>query len=176
MPGRRLSTTLAGLFAVLVTPAAFAASSATATPTTAPRNVTAVIQLPARTARAGRPVHGSLVLRNTGRRTLDLRQGCTPQWQVVLGRGRSAPPVAFSMICGTAPFRVPPGTTKRPFTLSTRADGCAADAAQVTADLPQCGADGRPPPLAPGRYRAFLVSSGGDFPTADPVKLRLTRR
>jgi hypothetical protein len=142
----------------------------------APKGVTATISLPSRTARAGRDVKGKLVLKNSGSTTVDLRDVCTPKWQAVLGKGRTAPPVAFTMECGVDPFPVKPGTTKLPFTLSTRYGGCTKDATQVTADLPRCGADGLPPALRTGRYRVFLVANQSSFPTAAPVRLRLVRR
>jgi hypothetical protein len=112
--------------------------------------ITAEIRFASRTAPEGRKLRGTLFLRNPTKHTIDLNDSCRPQWQVILGQGAEAPGVAFSMLCGTEPFRVRPGTTKLPFTVSTR-------------------------DLDPGRYRAFLVASTESFPSAKPVRVRVTR-
>jgi hypothetical protein len=98
--------------------------------------------------KSGRKLRGSLVLTNHTKESVDLNHGCTPKWDVVLGRGRKAPGVAFSLVCGTASFVIGPGAHKEPFTVPTTG-------------------------LRAGRYRAFLVSSDPKFPTARPVPLTI---
>jgi len=112
--------------------------------------VTARIVLARSRVSEGKPAKGTLMLANPGKQTVDLRTECTPQWDVALGRGREAPPVAFTQICGTKPFPVRPGVNRYPFESATKG-------------------------LSPGRYRAFLVSSDPSFPSARPVALRVVR-
>ena len=119
---------------------------ATAVPTVAAGRVTARLELPSTRLRAGSTIHGKLVLTNSGDLPVDLNQGCTPKWVVVLGRGTRPPGVAFSLDCGVEPFVVKPGTSTRPFELAV----------------------GR---RKPGRYRAFLVSDDPAFPKARPVRV-----
>jgi hypothetical protein len=120
-------------------------------PTTAPTGrITAEIRFASRTVREGRNLRGTLFLRNPTKHTIDLNDGCRPQWQVALGTGTTPPGVAFPMLCGTKPFPVRPGTTKLPFTVSTSG-------------------------LDPGRYRAFLIASTESFPSAKPVPVRVSR-
>jgi hypothetical protein len=137
--------------------AAFALVSAVAAPTmatsaaTAPATaVTAKLVVRSSGVTEGTPLRGRLVLTNSGDRTVDLNDGCAPKWTVVLGRGRTAPGVAFSMECSPAPFRTAPGDTERRFRVDT---------------------DDR----RPGRYRLFLVASAPSFPEAKPVKVRIVR-
>lgn len=108
--------------------------------------VTARIALPSTRLPARSTVHGHLVLTNSGDRPADLTQGCTPKWDVVLGRGARPPDVAFTLDCGVEKFVVKPGTTRLPFELRV----------------------GR---RKPGRYRAFLVASDASFPRAVPVRV-----
>jgi hypothetical protein len=108
--------------------------------------VTARIDLPSTRLRSASTVKGRLVLTNSGDLPVDLNQGCTPKWEVVLGKGPKPPGVAFTLECGVEPFVVPPGTTRLPFGLRV----------------------GR---RRPGRYRAFLVASDPSFPHAKPVKV-----
>ena len=108
--------------------------------------VTARIALPSTRLPARSTVHGHLVLTNSGDRPVDLNQGCTPKWDVVLGRGTRPPDVAFTLDCGATKFVVPPGTTRLAFELRV----------------------GR---RKPGTYRAFLVASEPSVPTARPVRV-----
>ena len=80
--------------------------------------MTARLELPSTRLRAGSTVHGKLVLTNSGDLPVDLNQGCTPKWEVVLGRGPRPPGVAFTLDCGVEPFVVKPGTSKLPFELA----------------------------------------------------------
>jgi hypothetical protein len=130
---------VSGLMAPGVTTAAVAATG-----------VTAELVLPSTRVAPGTPLRGTLVLTNRGDHAVDLNDGCAPKWDVVLGRGRTPPGVAFSMECSPAPFRVAPGTTERKFRVDTT---------------------GR----RPGRYRAFLVASQPSFPEATPVKVRIVK-
>ena len=108
--------------------------------------VTARIALSSSRLPARSTVKGHLVLTNSGDRPVDLNQGCTPKWDVVLGKGPHPPEVAFTLDCGAAKFVVKSGTTRLPFELHV----------------------GR---RRPGKYRAFLVASDPAFPTARPVKV-----
>jgi len=123
------------------------ASAPTAPPKT---RITAEIRFASRTVREGRNLRGTLFLRNPTKHTIDLNDGCRPQWEVALGTGTTPPGVAFTDLCGTAPFPVRPGTRKLPFTVSTSG-------------------------LDPGRYRAFLIASTETFPSAKPVPVRVSR-
>jgi hypothetical protein len=115
-------------------------------PAIAAGTVTARIVLPSTRLPARSTVHGHLVLTNSGDRAVDLNHGCTPKWDVVLGRGTRPPDVAFTLDCGVTKFVVPPGTRRLPFELRV----------------------GR---RKPGTYRAFLVASDPSFPTARPVRV-----
>ena len=123
-----------------------ATSRAAAASAAAPGRVTARISLPSTRLPARSTVKGHLVLTNPGKRPIDLNQGCTPKWDVLLGRGARPPEIAFSLECGVEPFVVKPGATRLPFELRV----------------------GR---RQPGRYRAFLVASDPSFPTAPPVRV-----
>jgi hypothetical protein len=116
--------------------------------------VTARLQLDHAQVAQGKPVHGHLVFHNPGGSSVDLNHGCTPKWDVVLGSGRYAPAVAFSLECGTEPFPVKPGTTRMRFTANTNG----------------------PPRLRAGRYHAFLVASDPSFPKARPVAVRIVAK
>jgi len=135
---------------VIAVGSGFGPAGASAPTTVATGRITAEIRFASRTVRQGRKLRGTLFLRNPTKHTVDLNDGCRPQWQVVLGPGSTPPGVAFSMLCGTEPFPVRPGTTKLPVTVVTH------------------GFD-------PGRYRAFLVASTESFPSAKPVRVRVTR-
>jgi hypothetical protein len=117
-----------------------------AIPAIADGKVTARIALPSTRVAARSTVRGHLVLTNSGDQAVDLNQGCTPKWEVVLGRGTRPPGVAFSLECGVEKFIVKPGTTRLPFDLQV----------------------GR---RRPGTYRAFLVASDPSFPGASPVRV-----
>jgi hypothetical protein len=108
--------------------------------------VTARVALPSTRLTARSTVKGHLVLMNSGDQPVDLNHGCSPKWDVVLGRGPRPPGVMFTLDCGTDPFVVRPGTTRLPFELRV----------------------GR---RAPGTYRAFLVANDPAFPSAPPVKV-----
>jgi hypothetical protein len=112
--------------------------------------VTARISLPATRLPARSTVHGHLVLTNSGDRPVDLNQGCTPKWEVLLGRGAEPPGGVFTAECSPEPFVVKPGTTRLPFDLRV----------------------GR---RRPGRARAFLVASDPSFPPAPPVRVTVVR-
>jgi hypothetical protein len=156
IPGRGFERTAAkalvsALFLLVIALGTGLGPAGASAPTTAPTGrITAEIRFASRTVRAGRNLRGTLFLRNPTKHTIDLNDGCRPQWQVALGQGAEPPGVAFSMLCGTAPFPVRPGTTKLPFTVSTSG-------------------------LDPGRYRAFLVASTESFPSAKPVPVRVSR-
>jgi hypothetical protein len=120
-----------------------AAVAATKSPT-----VTAKIELAKNKVTVGKPVRGKLVLTNPGSQKVDLNTGCAPKWEIVLGTGKTAPPVAFSQECRVGPFPVNPGTNKLAFNTSTQQ-------------------------LRPGKYHAFLVSSDPSFPTAKPVPVTI---
>jgi hypothetical protein len=126
------------------------AGAATASAATGVDGVTAKLVLASRRVPAGTPLRGTLVLTNPGDRTVDLNQGCAPQWDVVLGRGRTPPQVAFTMECSPEPFRVAPGSTQRKFRVDTAGKRA-------------------------GAYRVFLVASQPSFPEAKPVKVRVVR-
>jgi hypothetical protein len=111
-------------------------------------SVTAKLVLAKSKVTSGRTLRGNLVLTNHTKQPVNLNTGCTPRWDVVLGRGKQAPGVAFSLVCGTASFPVAPGSHKSPFTATTTG-------------------------LHAGKYRAFLVSSDPTFPTARPVPLTI---
>jgi hypothetical protein len=130
----------------LAGPAAPAAAAGAAAPTA----VTARLVLRSTRVPAGTPLRGTLVLTNPGDQPLDLNDGCSPKWDVVLGRGRTPPGVAFSLECSPEPFLVAPGSTERRFRVDTA---------------------GR----RPGSYRVFLVASQPSFPDAKPVKVRIVR-
>ena len=119
---------------------------AAAAPCVTAGRVTARLALASTRLRTGTTVHGHLVLTNSGDLPVDLNQGCTPEWDVVLGKGTKPPGVAFAQICGDEAFVVKPGTTKLPFSLAV----------------------GKRPP---GHYRAFLVAGDPSFPNARPVKV-----
>jgi hypothetical protein len=121
-----------------------------ASPAIAAGTVTARIALPSTRLTARSTVKGHLVLTNSGDGAVDLNHGCTPKWEVVLGRGPRPPGVAFTLDCGVDPFLVQPGTTRLPFELRV----------------------GR---RKPGSYRAFLVASDPSFPAAPPVKVTVVR-
>jgi hypothetical protein len=120
--------------------------SAGASPAIAAGTVTARITLASSRFPARSTVKGHLVLTNSGDRPVDLNHGCTPKWEVVLGKGTQPPDVAFTLDCGVAKFVVKPGATRRRFELQV----------------------GR---RKPGKYRAFLVASDPSFPTAPPVRV-----
>jgi hypothetical protein len=142
---------VSGLILLVMVVGAGIGPAGASTPVTAPTGrITAEIRFASRTVSEGRKLRGTLVLRNPTKHTIDLNDGCRPQWQVALGQGKEPPGVAFSMLCDTAPFPVRPGMTKLPFTVSTRG-------------------------LDPGRYRAFLVASSENFPSAKPVRVRVSR-
>jgi hypothetical protein len=117
-----------------------------ASPAVAASSVTARMALPSTRVPARSTVKGHLVLTNSGDQPVDLTQGCTPKWQVVLGKGTRPPDVAFTLDCGVAEFVVKPGTTRLPFELRV----------------------GR---REPGKYRAFLVANDPSFPAAPPVRI-----
>jgi hypothetical protein len=110
--------------------------------------VTARIDVAKKTVAAGKPVRGTLVLLNPTRGKVDLNRICTPKWEVVLGRGKKPPPIAFSQECGVAPFPVKPGRNTYRFAVQTKN-------------------------LRAGRYHAFLVASDPSFPQAKPVAVRI---
>lgn len=115
---------------------------------TEPTPVTARLLLDKRQVKAGAPVKGRLVLTNPTAATIDLSGDCAPRWEVVLGRGKKAPPVAFSQLCETGSFPVAPGADPYPFRVSTTG-------------------------LHPGKYHAFLVASDPAFPSAKRVPVTI---
>jgi hypothetical protein len=110
--------------------------------------VTAKIELAKKQVTAGKPVRGTLVLTNRATKKVDLKQVCTPKWEVALGNAKEAPPVAFTQVCGVASFPVKPGRNKFPFETSTAG-------------------------LGAGKYHAFLVASDPTFPSAKPAPVRI---
>jgi hypothetical protein len=152
---------------------AVAAPAALAVSTTSPtvKDVTAAITLASTRVKAGAKVKGKLVLTNHSHDPVDLTITCRPLWTVVLGKGKTAPGVAFPAICGIDRFVVKPGKTRLSFTLRATYSGCTGDG-PTSPGIPRCAADGRPPPLPPGKYRAFLVASDS-FPRAPPLLVRI---
>ena len=152
---------------------AVAAPAALAVSTTSPtvKDVTAAITLASTRVKAGAKVKGKLVLTNHSHDPVDLTITCRPLWTVVLGKGKTAPDVAFPMMCVTDRFLVKPGKTRLSFTLRATYSGCTGDG-PTSPGIPRCAADGRPPPLPPGKYRAFLVASDS-FPRAPPLLVRI---
>jgi hypothetical protein len=132
---------------VLVVGAEAGTVPAAATPTTTkPSSVTAKLRLDKKRVKEGSKVKGRLVLTNPTDRTIDLSDDCAPQWDVVLGTGKKAPPIAFSQLCAVSPFPVAPGHNRYPFRVSTQG-------------------------LDPGKYHAFLVASDPSFPHAKPARV-----
>jgi hypothetical protein len=113
--------------------------------------VTAKLLLDKKQVKAGVAVKGRLVLTNPTDHTIDLRDDCAPQWDVVLGTGKKAPPVAFTQICAATPFPVKPGADPYPFRVPTKG-------------------------LEPGKYHAFLVASDPSFPHAKRVPVTIVAR
>jgi hypothetical protein len=142
-------TALASVVATFLLVSGLTAPTAT-TAGAATTGVTAKLVLSSTRVPAGTPLRGTLVLENPGNHAVDLNEGCAPKWDVVLGRGRTAPDVAFSMECSPEPFRVAPGSSERKF---------------------RVGTTGR----RPGSYRAFLVAREPSFPSAKPVKVRIVK-
>jgi hypothetical protein len=121
---------------------AAAAGAAKSTP------VTAKLLLDAKRVKVGTSVEGRLVLTNPTTKPIDLDRVCAPQWEVVLGTGKTAPPVAFNQICKVGPFKVAPGPNRHPFKVATKG-------------------------LSPGKYHAFLVASDPSFPHAKPAPVTI---
>lgn len=113
--------------------------------------ISTAIDLPSTTLVAGAMVAGALVVTNHTDHTINLTQGCQPQWAV----GLQSPTIPFNPIfpalCDIGPLLVQPGTNRLPFMLSVRYRSCAPDTSS------SCG--GSPPPLPPGAYEAVLVST-----------------
>ncbi|MFI5372306.1 MAG: hypothetical protein ACHQ52_12180 [Candidatus Eisenbacteria bacterium] len=147
---RRLRGFYAATVLLVVTAGGSAGATTAVQAQALPRSsaVSAKLVLAKKQVTAGKPVRGTLVLTNRSTKKVDLNSVCTPKWEVVLGSGKEAPPVAFSMECGVAPFPVKPGRNKFPFEASSEG-------------------------LEAGKYHAFLVASDPSFPTAKPAPVRI---
>jgi hypothetical protein len=71
-----------------------------------------------------------------------------------------------------APTEIPVGTSRYPITVRASAQGCATVA---DGPFPAC-VDGKPPPLAPGKYQARLYQSTPTVPEPKPVAVKVTVR
>jgi hypothetical protein len=137
----------------------------------APQGLTVRLVLSRTSVTAGTPIQGTLVVTNPGEKPVNLNHGCRPQYAVALTRPGFPPEVGFPALCGLRPFIIKPGQNRLPITVLTTYGACSPEA---TGTVPACR-HGRQvmPPLAPGRYRAVLVSTGLPFPAPAAVPVML---
>jgi len=147
------------------------------------------------TATAGQPIHGTLVIENTGE-PINLTKvgylevhgkreilGCMPGVLVALGNRHYRQNPAFAAQCEPAAFIVRHGTTKVPITISTFDSDClqqpGGSAAPGIKPPPPCrtGPSGTQtiPPLPPGRYSTWVVWSEM-VPVPQPKAVMVTIR
>jgi len=133
------------------------------------------IELSTNRVQAGSPLTAKLVIVNDSSKTINLSSPCRPLMDVILAN-QSMPPSAIGTPhpghCLTTPVLVHPGTTVRYLGVvpTTYLDCTASPGQQVV----QCMADGRIPPLPPGRYYAVLTGDGLALPPPTPVAVDVT--
>lgn len=97
--------------------------------------------------------------------------GCEPDFAVYLTNGNVNNEVGFNEDCSSAPFLIPHGTTRLPFTLDTTFTSCGDPA---TPNDPGCLASGGFPPLPPGTYKAEVEwSDKVPVPAPKPVSVTI---
>jgi hypothetical protein len=124
--------------------------------------------------RAGQTIHGTLVVMNRGRRSIDLNAGCGVKYTVVLHRPTSPPPtVGFFDTCTGRDFLIRPGRNDLKVQIITTYRGCTETPSQATATHPACTSSG-PPPLPLGRYATVLVGTALALPQPRSVTITLS--
>jgi hypothetical protein len=126
----------------------------------APPGLSARLELRSRFARAGRTLHGDLVVTNRTGSPVDLTalspHGCRPQFAVALVNAKVHPIVAFPTLCDARPLVLAPGATRLPF--------------DVLASSDDCGRRPSPCSVPAGKYRAELFADGQlALPAPKPV-------
>lgn len=149
-------------------------------PTTKPRTthpvarrpqapVSAQVVLPSRTIVAGSSMSGTVIIENNSGHPLNAT-GCGRLFQVALGNDKIRPSVQW-LKCLQA-FTIPVSESSYPVTVDASYLSCNSDGPQ--ADLRACRANGQPPPLPPGDYRAMLFETGTLVPAPPPTSVRVT--
>jgi len=123
--------------------------------------VSARIDLPSHTLRAGASMKGFVIVRNDTGRPVTL-PGCGTPVQVALANAHYRPSVRWEQCLQT--FTIPVGSASYPVTLAGSDETCA---------TPPAG--GQCPSLPPGAYQARLYQDGGPVVPAAPFAIELTR-
>jgi hypothetical protein len=118
---------------------------------------------------AGSSMTGHVVVENNTGHVLH-RTGCGRLFQVALGNETIHPAVSW-LQCLQA-FEIPTGLTSYPVTLAASYLECVSGRAQGLVE--QCQANGRPPALPAGAYRAVLYQTGQLVPTPPPIAVDVT--
>jgi hypothetical protein len=125
------------------------------------RWVSARVVLPTTTMRTGTSITGQVVVENHSGHVLRA-SGCLSLLAVLL-RNDHVKSKAVWPLC-VQPFTIPTGQSTYPITVMARYQSC---------PPPPC-AEGGPPPLPPGDYRATLFRSTPQLPPAPPVEVVVT--
>jgi len=143
-----------------------------ATPT-APRHSPAPLSvrviLPSRTVTAGSSLSGlAVVENNTGHPVR--AWGCLSLFQVVLFSDTYRPSPAWATCLQS--FTIPVGESSYPMTVDASYQQCAEHGPR--GGLKGCLADGKPPPLPPGSYRARFLQFRRLLPEPPAITVRVT--
>jgi len=125
--------------------------------------------LPSRTVVAGSSIFGRVVVDNSTGRPVPV-WGCNFLFQVLLV-GRGYQPVPAWPAC-LQRFTIPVGESSYPVTVAARYNQCSRSGGQ--GPILPCMADGQPPPMPDGVYRAIVYVSDHRLPAPAPVTVRIT--
>src|SRR5690349_7058646 len=130
---------------------AYATSSETATPASS-GGLTARVELPARTMRAGTTMDAVVVVQNDSGAAV-MTTGCGSLFQIALITSGETPEIAWTLCLQN--FTIPIGESRYPMTITAEARGCGGEPA---GQRPAC-VDGHAPAPPPGEYEAALFQS-----------------
>lgn len=129
--------------------------------------LSARLELPAGSVRAGSSLSGEIVVQNdTGKPVVF--EACTGPYQVVLS-GESVSQTANVPLCAMS-FTLSPGESRWPVAIDANYSACTTHESTGTPDdhigtLPRCGPTMSPPPLPPGSYTvSFRAPAGVPIP------------
>jgi len=141
--------------------------SASAPPQTAATPVSARVELPVTTIKAGTTVNGEVVVVNDTGKPIETT-GCGSVFQVGL-RNDHIEAVPSWAACGQQ-ITIPVGESRYPVTVTATYAACGG---QASPPLPPCAPRGMPP-LPPGRYEAALYQAHDLIPAPPTIPIDVT--
>ena len=130
-------------------------------------DLTARVELPARTMRAGTTMDAVVVVQNDSGAPV-MTTGCGSLFQIALITSGETPEIAWALCLQN--FTIPIGESRYPMTITAEARGCGGEPA---GQRPAC-VDGHEPALPPGEYEAALFQSSPVVTLPAPVPIEVT--